>query len=272
MNGANPAPHVLIFDSGVGGLTVFDQVRTALPGATLSYAMDNASFPYGTKSESWLKTEVPKLLTDIVGQSEADIVVVACNSASTVALPEIRQALDVPVVGTVPAVKPAAAASKSSVIGLLATPGTIARQYTKDLIQEFAADSTLLLHGSAELVDLAERKARSEAIEQKEVVLALAPLFKQDAEEKMDTVVLACTHFPLLLDDLERAAPRSLSWIDSGEAIAARVASITEAVGLGQTAPKTEAIYTTAQVTEIAPYKDLFSVRGLDRVTTVGQS
>lgn len=272
MSGTNTSPHILIFDSGVGGLTVFDQVRTALPDATLSYAMDNASFPYGTKSESWLKMEVPKLLSDIVGQSEADIVVVACNSASTVALPEIRQSLDVPVVGTVPAVKPAAAASKSGVIGLLATPGTIARQYTKDLIQEFAANSTLLLHGSAELVDLAERKARGEAIEQKEVVLALAPLFNQDADETMDTVVLACTHFPLLLDDLGRAAPRSVLWIDSGEAIATRVASITEAVGLGQTAPKIEVVYTTAPVAEMAPYQDLFSVRGLDRVTTAGRS
>ncbi len=264
-------PHILVFDSGVGGLTILDEIRQALPDACLSYAMDTANFPYGTKSESWLKKDVPLLLQSTIQESAADIVVVACNSASTVALPEIRQALDVPVVGTVPAVKPAAAGSQSNVIGLLATPGTVARQYTKDLIEEFAAHCKLLLHGSAELVDLAERKARGEAFELKEVALAIAPLFAQDVGEDIDTVVLACTHFPLLMDELERVAPRPLSWIDSGKAIAAHVATITEAVTFGADTAPQAAVYTTASVTNIALYRELFSARQLDRTVSLAR-
>ncbi len=269
MSGTGTSPHILVFDSGVGGLTVFDQIKHVLPDAAVSYAADNAAFPYGTKSESWLKKEVPQLLDRMAGEAAVDVVVVACNSASTVALPEIRQALSVPVVGTVPAVKPAAAESTTGVIGLLATPGTIERQYTIDLINEFAANCTVHLHGSSELVELAERKARGEPFEQKEIVLALAPLFEKDAAENMDTVVLACTHFPLLIDELKTVAPRALRWIDSGEAIATRVATIAEAVGIGNGQDAPIAAYTTGSVNDFAPYRDLFSARSLDRIVTV---
>ena len=263
------APHILVFDSGIGGLTVFDEIRRALPTTALSYAMDTANFPYGTKSESWLKKEVPHLLHSMSAEVAADIVVVACNSASTIALDDIRQVLDVPVVGTVPAVKPAAGESKTGVIGVLATPGTVARQYTKDLISDFAPTCEVLLQGSAELVDLAERKARGETFEQKEVAVALAPLFAQDTEDKMDIVVLACTHFPFLLPELRTVAPRALQWIDSGTAIAARVLSIAEMIGAKNEAMSEGSVITTGTIADIAPYRSLFSERTLTRGVTI---
>ena len=265
------APHILIFDSGIGGLTVFDEVRQALPSAPLSYAMDTANFPYGTKSETWLKKEVPQILHRISAEVSADIVVVACNSASTIALEETRQTLDVPVVGTVPAVKPAAGGTQSGVIGVLATPGTVARQYTKDLIADFAPECNVLLQGSAELVDLAERKARGETFEQKEIALALAPLFAQDTEDKMDIVVLACTHFPFLRPEINAVAPRPIQWIDSGAAIAARVLSIAEIIGAKIDATSEGSVITTGTIGEIAPYRSLFSERALTREVTIAR-
>ncbi len=269
MPDTGPAPHILVFDSGIGGLTVFDEIHHALPNAPLSYGMDTANFPYGTKSESWLKKEVPRFLQKMSAEISADIVVVACNSASTIALEDIRQALDIPVVGTVPAVKPAARETQTGVIGVLATPGTVARQYTKDLISEFAPECEVLLQGSAELVDLAERKARGETFEQKEIALALAPLFAQDTEDKMDIVVLACTHFPFLRPELRAVAPRPIQWIDSGAAIAARVSSIVEMMGPKEETVSEGSVITTGTIADIAPYRDLFSRRALTREVTI---
>jgi glutamate racemase len=216
----------IVFDSGVGGLSVFDCIAGILPDLRLLYVADNAYFPYGTKEEGALVARVQDLLAELAERLHPDLIVVACNTASTVALPAVRAALAVPIVGTVPAIKPAAQTSVTRVIGLLGTPGTVRRQYTKALIDEFAPDCTVLRHGSTDLVDLAERKLRGETIDTTAITRDLAGLFGQPGGERIDTVVLACTHFPLLADELAGSAPRHLRWIDSGAAIARRVASL----------------------------------------------
>ena len=217
------APKVLVFDSGVGGLSVLAELRQRLPQCQLLFACDNEAFPYGTKDEATLVARVEKVLMALVERVAPDIVVLACNSASTLALPRVRSRLSIPVVGVVPAIKPAAVLSRNKCIGLLATPGTVRRTYTQQLIDDFASDCRVIRVGSNELVSLAEQKLRGETIPTTLLEEVLAPML---AEPALDTVVLACTHFPLLRDELDRAAGRPISWVDSGEAIARRVASL----------------------------------------------
>lgn len=216
----------LIFDSGVGGLSIVDQVRQTLPNVAITYVADHAGFPYGTKSENWIIERVPPLLEVLAAAHLPDIITIACNSASTLVLPHLRARLAIPIVGTVPAIKPAAAISTSKTMGLLATPGTIARDYTDDLITDFAPDCTILRLGTHELVRLAERKLTGASVSIDEVAQAIAPLFDMDTKQKMDTVILACTHFPLLKHELRRASPRPVQWIDSGNAIARRMGEV----------------------------------------------
>lgn len=225
---ANPAPskaRVLVFDSGVGGLSILTEIRQYIPGCELVYACDNAAFPYGTKGEEELVKRVDLVLKALIAQIDPDIVVVACNTASTVALPHIRNHFHKPVVGVVPAIKPAARLSQSRVIGLLATPATVSRPYTQQLIDEFAPDCTIIRVGSTELVQLAEQKLRGLAPDPEKLREIIAPLF---ANPHTDTLILACTHFPLLRAELEAAAPRAIQWVDSGAAIARRVKSLLE--------------------------------------------
>lgn len=216
---------VLVFDSGVGGLSILSEIRQHIPGCELVYACDNAAFPYGTKDEAELVERVDAVLKALIAQIDPDIVVVACNTASTVALPHIRNHFHKPVVGVVPAIKPAAQLSQSRVIGLLATPGTVSRPYTQQLIDEFAPDCTIIRVGSTELVQLAEQKLRGQSPDPEKLREILAPIF---TNPRTDTLVLACTHFPLLRDELEAAAPRAIQWVDSGAAIARRVKSLLE--------------------------------------------
>ena len=217
---------MLIFDSGVGGLSILQEIRRKLPGCELVYACDNGAFPYGTKPEHVLVSRVEKVLKALLPRVEPDIVVIACNTASTVALPKIRAHFTRPVVGVVPAIKPAAAFSQSRVIGLLGTPGTVSRAYTQQLITEFAGDCRVVRVGSGELVQLAEDKLRGKDVSPEKIRDIISPIVM---ETELDTVVLACTHFPLLLPELIHAAPRPLHWIDSGEAIARRVQSLLDA-------------------------------------------
>lgn len=223
------APRILVFDSGVGGLTIVESILKQHPYCNITYASDNAAFPYGTKTENALIQRVDKVINQIQNKYPADIIVIACNTASTVALPFIRNRIKQPIIGVVPAIKPASLVSKSKVIGLLATPGTIARQYTKDLISEFAHDCKVHTIGSSELVLLAEEYLRetSEHAEatlsehtQEKLAIILQPFIKKT---ELDTVVLACTHFPLLASQLKTIMPNVTHWIDSGEAIARRV-------------------------------------------------
>jgi glutamate racemase len=218
---------ILFFDSGIGGLSVLAPTRLLLPNAPLVYAADNAGFPYGTKSELEIAGRVPALLGRLAERYHPRLIVIACNTASTIALGAVRAALDLPIVGTVPAIKPAAALSKSRVIGVLGTDATVRQPYVDNLSAEFAADCIVLRHGSARLVELAEAKLRGEPTPPAHYADALAGLLDQAGGDRLDTVVLACTHFPLVEEELAAAAPRPLRFVHGGDGIARRVAWLT---------------------------------------------
>ncbi len=222
----DPDSPLLFFDSGIGGLSVLGPTRELLPTAPIVYAADSAGFPYGTRSEADIASRVPALLGRLVERFHPRLVVIACNTACTIALDHVRAALDVPVVGTVPAIKPAAELTKSGVIGVLGTEATIRQPYVDDLAEKFASHCTVLRFGSAELVELAEAKLAGDGVTAEQVRRAASPLFEQAGGEKIDTVVLACTHFPLLRDELNEAFP-GLRWVDGGAGIARRVAYLT---------------------------------------------
>ncbi len=219
-------PHVLVFDSGVGGLSVFHEIAALRPDIRLTYAADNAAFPYGPKTEAELVARVSSVMSALMDRLRPDIVVIACNTASTTALDAVRRFLTIPVIGVVPAVKPAAASSRNRAIGLLGTNTTVASSYTRALIAEFAGDCRVVTCGAPELVEAAERKIQGIASDISAIRAVLDRMFGAPAGDKIDTVVLGCTHFPLLRDELAQAAPRPVAWMDSGAAIARRVDAI----------------------------------------------
>jgi glutamate racemase len=221
-----PQAPLLFFDSGVGGLSILGPARARLPAAPVVYAADSAGFPYGTKSEAEIAARVPALLGRLVERYRPRMAVIACNTASTIALAGVRAALDVPVVGTVPAIKPAALQSKSRVIGVLGTDATVRQPYVDRLAAEHGADCLILRHGSAALVDLAEAKLRGEPLDPAVARDALAGLLDQPGGDRMDSVVLACTHFPLVQEELAAAAPRPMAFLHGGDGIARRIAHL----------------------------------------------
>jgi glutamate racemase len=217
---------ILFFDSGVGGLSVLEPTRALLPNAPFIYVADNAGYPYGKRSEAEIASRVPALLGRLVERFHPRLAVIACNTASTIALDHVRSALDLPVVGTVPAIKPAAELSKTRVIGVLGTEATVRQPYVDKLAAEFAADCTIIRHGSPDLVDLAEAKLAGEDVTVEAVRAAAQPMFEAEAGDRIDVGVLACTHFPLLRSELEQAFP-GVTWIDGGPGIARRIAYLT---------------------------------------------
>jgi glutamate racemase len=221
-----PDSPILFFDSGVGGLSVLAPTRELLPNAPIVYAADSAGFPYGTKSEAEVASRVPALLGRLVERFQPRLVVIACNTACTIALEHVRSALDVPVVGTVPAIKPAAEITQTGVIGVLGTEATVRQPYVADLAARFAPDCTLIRHGSPELVELAEAKLAGEVVDADSVRAAAQPMFAAQGGERIDTVVLACTHFPLLGEELRAAFP-NVTYLDGGGGIARRIAFLT---------------------------------------------
>ena len=215
--------HVLMLDSGVGGLSVLDDVRAALPAIDISYVADSAGFPYGTKTEMEVATRVCALLGRLTERLSPDLIVIACNTASTIALAHARAVLDVPVVGTVPAIKPAAEQSRTRVIGVLGTQATVRQPYVDKLSADHASDCTVLRYGSPRLVELAEAHLRGERVTAADVAPCLSGLTDQPGGDRLDVVALACTHFPLLEQQLHEAAPQ-LRFVDGGPGIARRVA------------------------------------------------
>lgn len=211
---------VLVFDSGMGGLTVAREIQALAPNLAVDYAADSGFFPYGDKSDNALRNRLPAVANALCQVARPDVFVIACNTASTLALSEVRAALDIPVVGTVPAIKPAAALTRTGTIGLLATPGTVKRAYTAQLIEDFADDTRVILHGSVALVRMAEQIASGGAVPLEAFRTAQAPLFEADGGTDIDTVVLACTHFPLIRGELAATVPHPVNFVDSGEAIA----------------------------------------------------
>lgn len=219
-------PTVLVFDSGVGGLSVYDEVRQLLPDLHYLYAFDNAGFPYGEKSETFIVDRVVAIVEAITRSYPLSLVIIACNTASTVSLPALRERFAFPVVGVVPAIKPAARLTRNGVVGLLATRATVRRPYTHELVLQFAGSCKIEMLGSAELVELAEAKLHGEDVALDEVRRIVQPWLRM--AEPPDTVVLGCTHFPLLREELQQVLPEGTRLIDSGAAIARRTAWLLE--------------------------------------------
>ncbi|MCG9698000.1 glutamate racemase [Shewanella sp. Isolate11] len=237
--------NILVFDSGVGGLSILSEIKQTLPNENYIYLFDNARLPYGELAEKHLIEGCVDIIGRAVQQLGADIVVVACNTASTLILPALRDILDVPVVGVVPAIKPAAAISKNKRIGLLATPGTVNRDYTHQLIKQFAADCKVTCFGSSELVMMAEAKMAQKEIDWQRLEQILQPI-KQTG---VDTLVLGCTHFPILKAELQSYLGEELVLLDSASAIASRVKNLLAELPIKNRQKRgSKALYTTNSI------------------------
>lgn len=262
----HPAAPLLFFDSGVGGLSVLEPTRQLLPNAPIVYVADSAGFPYGRRSEQEIASRVPALLGRLVERFRPRLAVIACNTASTIALDHVRSALDLPVVGTVPAIKPAAELSKTRVIGVLGTEATVRQRYVDDLASRFAADCTIIRQGSPALVELAEAKLAGDSIDLDAVRAAVQPMIDHTQGSSIDVLVLACTHFPLLRDELARVMP-GVRQVDGGTGIARRIAYLTEGQAWPDRPQPGKAIFTGAP-----PRKPLLGALarfGLEEVTSL---
>ncbi len=227
-------PTILVFDSGLGGLTVLREIVAARPDARYVYVADDAFFPYGHHNEDQIIARVVPLIGELIAAHAPDLVVIACNTASTLVMSHLREQYEVPFVGTVPAIKPACASSKTKRVSVLGTRGTVKREYTKALIRDFAQGCEVTLVGSAELASLAEAALSGVEVSDAEISAELAPCFLGDSQAssaRTDTIVLACTHYPLLMDRLVRLAPWPVDWIDPAPAIARRVADLLKSPG-----------------------------------------
>jgi glutamate racemase len=223
----NQSPTILIFDSGLGGLTVFREVVKARPDASYVYVADDAFFPYGQHGEADLVGRVVPLMENLVAAHAPDLVVIACNTASTLVLPHLRSRFAAPFVGTVPAIKPACLTSRSRLVSVLGTEGTVQREYTRSLIRDYSHGCDVTLVGAAHLARIAEAALRNEAIYDDAIAQEIAPCFiTAPGGRRTDTVVLACTHYPLLLERLALIAPWPVDWIDPAPAIARRVTDL----------------------------------------------
>jgi glutamate racemase len=238
-------PTILVFDSGLGGLTVFREIVTARPDANFVYAADDAFFPYGNHGERELVARIVPLMGDLIARVAPELVVIACNTASTLVLPELRARYAVPFVGTVPAIKPACAGSNTKRVAVLGTEATVRREYTMALIRDFAQGCAVELVGSARLASFAEEALREEPVEDAAIAAEIAPCFLGDGARRTDTVVLACTHFPLLLDRMTRLAPWPVAWMDPAPAIARRVVDLIGPVPSGAGPGAARALFTS---------------------------
>jgi glutamate racemase len=219
-------PTIIVFDSGLGGLTVFREIALTRPDARYIYIADDEAFPYGDLPEPALIDRVNKVVGEAIVRSTPDLVVIACNTASTIALAHARAAFKVPFVGTVPAIKPACATSRSKHVSVLGTRATVSREYTRTLIREFAQGCDVTLVGAAKLASLAEAELNGEPVADAAIAAEIAPCFVEKDGARTDTVVLACTHYPLLLDRMRRLAPWPVDWLDPAPAIARRVVDL----------------------------------------------
>jgi glutamate racemase len=241
------SPTILVFDSGLGGLTVFREIAAARPDAEFLFVADDAAFPYGALAEGALISRVVTLMGELIEAHEPDLVVIACNTASTIVLSDLRKKFSVPFVGTVPAIKPACAASATRRVSVLGTEGTVAREYTRALIRDHAGDCLVTLVGSKKLAAYAEDDMAGLPVSDAALRDEIAPAFVDDGS-RTDTIVLACTHYPLLLDRLRRLSPWSVDFIDPAPAIARRVVSLLgseQPAGRGGTA---RAVFTSGRV------------------------
>jgi glutamate racemase len=235
---------ILLFDSGLGGLTVYREVAALRPDADFLFVADDAAFPYGALAETALVERVVALMDELIAAHRPDLVVIACNTASTIVLPQLRKKFAVPFVGTVPAIKPACAASATRRVAVLGTEATVKREYTRALIRDYAQGCVVTLVGAKALASYAEAALRGKPAGDDAIRAEIAPCFRDDDGARTDTVVLACTHFPLLIEPLQRLSPWPVNFIDPAPAIARRVVDL---IGPATTAEKghARAIFTS---------------------------
>jgi glutamate racemase len=241
-------PTILVFDSGLGGLTVLREVVRARPDAHYVYVADDAFFPYGHHSEEQIVARVVPLIGELIATHAPDLVVIACNTASTLVMSHLRSTYETTFVGTVPAIKPACASSKTKCVSVLGTKGTVKREYTRALIRDFAQDCEVTLVGSADLASLAEAALSGIEVSDAQILAELTPCFMgeaQNASMRTDTVVLACTHYPLLMDRLVKLAPWPVDWIDPAPAIARRVSDLLKPAGQESDSAGAEMVFTS---------------------------
>jgi glutamate racemase len=244
------APTILVFDTGLGGLTVLREIVKVRPDAHYVYVADDAFFPYGNLSEDRIIARAVPLMGELIAAHGPDLVVIACNTVSTLVMSHLRENYRVPFVGTVPAIKPACAQSKTKRVSVLGTRGTVNREYTRALIRDFAQGCEVTLVGSAELASLAEAALRGLDVSDRDIAAEIAPCFIGENEEesaRTDTVVLACTHYPLLMDRLVRLAPWPVDWIDPAPAIARRVTDLLGPAGGDADHAGAEMIFTSGR-------------------------
>ena len=247
MSAAKPVT-ILVFDSGVGGLTVFREVRRARPDARYVYVADDARFPYGAQPEDVLIGRVTGVIGEAIAKHAPDLVVIACNTASTIALAALRARFSVPFVGTVPAIKPACAQSKSKQIAVLGTQATVSREYTRTLIREFAAGCNVVLVGSPRLASFAEAELSGTPVSDADIKAEITACFVDGDGRRTDTVVLACTHYPLLIDRFRSNALWAVDWLDPAPAIARRVADLLrERVSTSEPPPTPTIVFTSGR-------------------------
>jgi glutamate racemase len=259
------APTVLVFDSGLGGLSVFAELRTAIAGARFIYAADDAVFPYGRLPEDVLIARVVAIMDRLIPLHRPDLVVIACNTASTLVLPALRGRFAMPFVGTVPAIKPAVALTKTGRVAILATPGTVKRDYTRALIASYAAGIKVELVGAIGLAALAEASLKGESLDDAAFLEQIAPCFVDRDHQRTDVVVMACTHYPLVLDALQRVAPWPVTWLDPAPAIARRAAQLAGPISAKALPGEPFAIFTGgAGLTQ--PLREALEGRGLAHI------
>ncbi|WP_337190452.1 glutamate racemase [Tsuneonella aeria] len=263
----NPAAPILLFDSGVGGLTVLAEVRKLLPQAPVIYAADTAGLPYGTKTEAEIAARVAGLLGVLSERYRPRLATIACNTASTIALGMVRDVLRIPIVGTVPAIKPAAALTRTGTIGLLGTEATIRQGYVDRLEAEHAGGTRLIRHAAPALVAAAEARLRGAPADPAVFAEAARGLRAQPGGADIDTVVLACTHFPLVADDLAAAMGPGVRFVDGAAGIARRIASLTAGQDFARGGP--DLALTTGDLAEFALLQPVLGAHGLDRIEAI---
>ncbi|UYV14555.1 glutamate racemase [Porphyrobacter sp. ULC335] len=257
---ADPTSPILLFDSGVGGLTVYDALRAVLPDAPVIYAADLAGLPYGTKTETQIATRVAGLLGRMAERYQPRLACIACNTASTIALGMVRDVLEIPIVGTVPAIKPAASMTQTGTIGLVGTDATIRQRYVDDLEAQFASGKRLLRVAAPGLVAAAEAKLRGQPVDPALIADVHARLTAMVDGAPIDTLVLACTHFPLLADELAAAFGPQVRQIDGAQGIARRIAHLLE--GQSFAAPHPNRFVVTGPVTGADGLESALAARG----------
>lgn len=239
---------VLVFDSGIGGLSVAREIRRARPDLDMVYVADDAGFPYGDWAEGALTERIVELAGRLVEDHRPDLFVIACNTASTLVLPSLRSRLPITFVGTVPAIKPAASTTRSRLISVLATPGTVKRDYTHALIDTYASHIDVTLVGATRLAAIAEAHIGGGEVDEAEIAREIRPCFRRKDGRRTDRVVLACTHYPFLVEFFRRVAPWDVEWIDPAPAIARRVTQLVGPVHAGAGQGGGTAVFTSGKV------------------------